>query len=241
MSVHRGPEAIEELSRQAARSLRRADADIQSIVLFGSGVYAPDRARDLDLLVITSKKKDLDVYWDAVEDMPLGVDVVVKEVGEQLGEGLKLGVKVFGQLVWGESQYVKEVIGEMPVPTYEDARVRVGNAEEYMQLARAATDERRQQGNYRDAFNCLFDAGRLAAMTFLQTEETRWGQLRRQLPAPFDERFRRIVNELHVRYFYEFGYPAEGVEEAYQRWRAEVGQFIDDLERVSEGPEPSRE
>jgi len=110
-----------------------------------------------------------------------------------------------------------------------------------MQLARTAPDEGRQQGNYRDAFNCLFDAARLAAMTFLETEETRWGQLRRQLPAPFDERFRRIVNELHVRYFYEFGYPAEAVEETYQRWRAEVSQFIDDWEGEPEGREPSRE
>ena len=121
----------------------------------------------------------------------------------------------------------------MPVPRYEDARVRLDNAEEYMQLAGVASDEGRRQGNYRDAFNCLFDAARLATMTFLNTEETRWGQLRRRLSSPFAERFRQIVERLHGDYFYESRYPAGEVEEEYQGWRDKVGTFIGELEGAS--------
>jgi len=230
MKANQGAAGIEALSQQVTRNLRQADPDIKSIVLFGSGVYAPDLARDLDVLVITAHKRDLDVYWEALADMPLNVDVVLKEVGERLGKGLKLGVKVFGRLLWGESRYVEEVIGEMPVPTYEEARIRFRNADRYMDDAQQTADDRERQGHYREAFNCLFDAARLAAMTFLDMEETCWGQLRRNLPSPFDRRFRRIVEELHVQYFYEFGYPADQVDDEYQRRREEVSRFIDDWE-----------
>jgi hypothetical protein len=76
-------------------------------------------------------------------------------------------------------------------------------------------------------------------MAFLNTDQTRWGQsplikgvrglLRGQLPPPFNERFRQIIDILHVDYFYERVLP-ENIEAEYQRWRAIVLQFINDLE-----------
>jgi hypothetical protein len=51
-----------------------------------------------------------------------------------------------------------------------------------------------------------FDAARLAAMAFLLTEETRWGILANRLPDPFDQRFRSIVEDLHVAIFLPKGF-----------------------------------
>jgi len=84
----------------------------------------------------------------------------------------------------------------------------------------------------RNAFNGLFDAARMAAMCFLETEETRWGELRRQLPPPFNERFRQIIDALHVAYFYNDLYPTENISEAFERWHNEVVSFIDGLQQL---------
>ncbi len=66
-------------------------------------------------------------------------------------------------------------------------------------------------------------------MAFLNTDQTRWGRPRGQLSPPFNERFRQIIDILHVDYFYERVLPAN-IEAEYQRWRAIVLQFINDLE-----------
>jgi len=71
----------------------------------------------------------------------------------------------------------------------------------------------------------------MAAMAYLNTEETRWGELRRGLPQPHAEEFRHIVNILHVRYFYHAEYPHDDVEGEFRRWRNRVSRFIEALER----------
>ena len=43
--------------------LIRADPDILEIFQFGSSTYAPELARDLDLLVITKSKKPYGCYF----------------------------------------------------------------------------------------------------------------------------------------------------------------------------------
>jgi hypothetical protein len=63
----------------------------------------------------------------------------------------------------------------------------------------------------------------------LLTEETRWGILANRLPDPFDQKFRSIVEELHVIIFYRRQLPLDAKAE-YKRWREVVGKFIDDLE-----------
>lgn len=40
--------------------------------MFGSFVYAPSLAQDIDLVVTTTKRKDYGVYLDAVADFPVG-------------------------------------------------------------------------------------------------------------------------------------------------------------------------
>jgi hypothetical protein len=211
--------------------LLTADTDIVAIVQFGSSVYAPELAIDMDLLVITRKRKDYGVYLDAISDFPLKVDVIPVEVDSKVGRALATGVKVWARLLYGDADAVERMMKDMPVPSFEEAHQEIEVADTYFQLAVDETDTFHREIHFRTAFNTLFDCARLAAMAFLNSEQTRWGQLRGQLPPPFNKRFRQIIDTLHVDYFYERGLP-ENIEVDYQHWRAIVLQFINDLESV---------
>ena len=54
----------EEKIRRICSLLKEYDRDILEIVIFGSSVYAPELPRDVDLLVITRKKKEYGGYLD---------------------------------------------------------------------------------------------------------------------------------------------------------------------------------
>lgn len=214
---------------QATEALLRVDKNIRAIVLFGSAVYAPKLACDLDLLVVTERERPQGLYLDAVANLPVWVDVVVQRKGEKLTGPIAAGVMAFGRLVWGDVNAVREVLDRMTVPTFDEARQRILDADDYMRGARQLPPERSPIGHYRDAFNVLFDAARMAATAFLNTEESQWGELRRQLLRSFGQRFRRIIEQLHVAYFYHGRLP-DDIEGAFRRWRRIVARFIDDLE-----------
>ncbi|MFN4179035.1 MAG: hypothetical protein ACK4I8_01875 [Armatimonadota bacterium] len=218
---------------RAIEALLRVDKNIRAIVLFGSAVYAPKLACDLDLLVITERKRSQNLYLDAVGNLPVWVDVVVQQKGEKLTGPVAAGVMAFGKLVWGDVNAVREVLNRVAVPTFDEARQRILDADDYMREARQLPPERSPIGHYRDAFNALFDSAQMAAMAFLNTEENRWGELRRQLPKNFSQRFRRIIEQLHVAYFYHGRLPDE-VESAFRHWRRIVEPFIDDLETTKQ-------
>jgi hypothetical protein len=173
------------VASQICEALLRADPDILAIVQFGSSVYAPELALDLDLLVITQRKKDDGVYWNAVwsAGQPFWVDVVVVEAGKPLGF-LSAAVRAFGRLAFGDKQAVEEVTKEMPMPTFEEARQVLEVGRTYLQIATQEPNPVQREAHYRNAFNALFDAARLAVMAFLLTEETRWGILLNRLPDP---------------------------------------------------------
>jgi len=215
-------------------ALLMADPDIVAIVQFGSSVYAPELANDIDLLVVTKHRKDFGVYLDAVKECPLNVDVVPVQVGERAGF-VAVGVKAFGRLVWGDANAVLEVMKDMPVPTFDEARRVLKAGQTYLQVAAQEQDPVIREAHYRNAFNSLFDAARLAAMAFLLTEETRWGILCDRLPDPFDQRFRAIVADAHVAIFYRRELPLD-IEAEFERQREIVRNFIDDLEAASKKP-----
>ena len=222
---------FEQQLDELCHELLQADPDIQEIIQFGSSVYAPELALDLDLLVTTAARKDDDVYWDAVADWPVKVDVVVREPGEPLGNWITLGVLATHRVLYGAGATIREVRVAMAVPTYDEARKIITVADHHLEDARDTTDDFFQDRYYRTAFNALFDAARSAAMTYLATEETRWGELRRGLPKPFSGQFREIANVLHVAYFYRGNYPRQDAEEEFRRWRDRVSRFIEALER----------
>lgn len=229
------PPITNELLANIVTALRTVDPNIVAIVLFGSAVYAPDLARDIDLLVVTKEPKDFDCYLDAALEASEGwdVDIVVKRVGERIGR-LSAAIKAFGRLIWGEERWLQGVIDLMPAPTFEDARRTIGEAETDAREAMTTQDEWHADRRWRSAFNWLFEAARLAAMAFLNTDEGRWGILRGRLPQPFNDEFRTIANTLHIRFWYEGNYPHENTEWHFQTWRDRVAQFIADLERASQ-------
>ncbi|MCS7188013.1 MAG: nucleotidyltransferase domain-containing protein [Armatimonadetes bacterium] len=233
------PPITNDLLTKIVSSLRTADLNIVAIVLFGSAVYAPDLARDIDLLVITREPKDWEHYLDAALKASEGwdVDIVVRKVGEKVGR-LNSAVRAFGRLIWGDERWLQGVIDAMPVPTFEDARRTIGEAEADAREAMTTRDEWHADRRWRSAFNWLFEAARLAAMAFLNTDEGRWGVLRGQLPQPFNDEFRAIANALHIRFWYEGDYPHENTEWHFQTWRDRVAQFIADLEREAQSGTP---
>jgi hypothetical protein len=64
--------------RQLCESLKEADADLIDVIQFGSSVYAPELARDIDLLVTTRSKEKEELYWDIFANLDLGVDVILR-------------------------------------------------------------------------------------------------------------------------------------------------------------------
>ena len=211
-------------------ALRVADPDIIEIVQFGSSVYAPRLARDVDLLVLTRVKKAYDIYLDAVENYPRNVDVVPTEPNESMGTDIALAILTFSKTLYGNGMARQEAMKNMAVPTFEQARKLLIMADRDVERARQELDPFYRDLDYRGAFNRLFDAARYGAMTFLVTDETRWGELPKKLPAPFNKQFREFISQLHVQFSYDGKYPTAHVDAAFQEWRGKVSAFIDALE-----------
>lgn len=220
----------QEHLRQLCRALGEADSDIIDIIQFGSSVYAPELARDIDLLITTTAIKDEDLYWEAFDDLDIGVDVMVRTPGKVIGEDIAASVRLLGEVLLGDGETLKEAEVYMVPPTYDRARLSLETADTNLNAARKTKNEILKNEYFKVAFNRLFDAARNAVMAFLNTENSRWGQLRRALPKPYNEQFRRIVNTLHILYSYDGQYPEDNPDEAFMRWRKEVEQFIDELE-----------
>jgi len=212
--------------------LLKHDPDIVEVVQFGSSVYAPEFSRDVDLLVVSRDPKDYDAYLDAVDevDPPFDVDVVVVRPGQELREELIRGVLGALNVLYGTGRYVLEYAKGLGDPTFEEARSALRVGQRILKLALETGDPLDRDRLFREAFDSLFHAVRIAAMTYLSTEVSRWGVLRRMLPKPYDGRFREFVCTLHVEYFYNGSYPKDGVEGEFERWYGKVEEFIADLE-----------
>jgi len=210
-------------------SLMNADTDIQDIILFGSSVYAPDAARDIDLLVTTARRKNSEIYSETLANFPENVDLIIREPDESIGERIAWGIRTTGQIIAGDGETLLEVM-KIPVPTFERARKIICRANENFADAQKESDDDIKDEAYRDAFNKLFDVARIAVMAYLGSEDNRWGQLRRSLPDPFEKRFRQIIDILHIDFSYNGNYPKDNAEKEFRRWKRIVEKFIDDLE-----------
>ena len=195
------PAITDDLIAAIVQAFRDVDADLVAVILFGSAVYAPDLARDLDFLVITGDPKERQRYQDAAMQVARGweVDVVVGRVGEKV-RGLSGAVKAFGKVLWGEERWLWEVTKDMPIPSFDDARRTIREAEMDAQEAMRSQDAWHANSRWRSAYNWLFEAARRGAMAFLNTQESRWGVLREPSPEPFQSEFREFINALHVRF-----------------------------------------
>ena len=223
----------EELLKEVCKELLKHDPDIVEIIQFGSSVYAPDLARDVDLLVISKDPKDYDVYLDAIDEVnpPFNVDVIVIKPDQKLKEELIRGILGAFNVLYGDGKYVLEYAKKLGDPTFKEARAALRAARDYLELALRTSDALLRDRHFREAFDSLFHAARIAAMTYLSTEVARWGLLRRMLPEPYNRQFREFIDVLHIKYFYNGEYPEDRVEEEFDRWHGMVEEFINSLER----------
>jgi len=217
--------------RQLCESLKKADADLIDIIQFGSSVYAPDLARDIDLLVTTRSKEKEEFYWDTFANLDLGADVIVRTPGQPMGKDIAASIRLMGNLLCGNGQTLKEAEVYMAVPTFERAQITLETADATLALAHQSVKIIAKDEYYKAAYDRLFDAARYAVMAFLNTDNARWGQLRHLLPPPCDQEFRQMINTLHIQYSYDGNYPQNDPDGAFTRWRQEVEQFIHKLEQ----------
>ena len=216
----------DEMKEEICKRLVGYDKDIAEIIQFGSSVYAPEYARDVDLLVITKDKKEYGGYLDCLADLPFDTDVVVKEVREKLRRAYNiLGAFV---ILYGDGGYIKEMTADFDTG-FEDARAALKAAVRYMKDASEEEEEEVRDMHIRNSFNSLFHAARIAAMSYLATENARWGRIKRRLPQPYRNEFEEFINTLHIDYFYNGNYPAN-YEEEFEKWYKRVEDFVRRLE-----------
>jgi len=204
------------------------DKDIAEIIQFGSSVYAPEYALDVDLLVITKDKKEYGGYLDCLDDFDFDCDVVVREAGDKVKSGFACNILGAFEVLYGEGGYLKEMTADFE-PRFREAKSYIRGAKEDMGMAGRGKDEDDRDRRIKTAFNSLFHAARLAAMNYLATENTRWDDIKRRLPQPYRNEFKEFINTLHVDYFYNGNYPSN-YEEAFEKRYEKVEEFVSNLE-----------
>ena len=180
-----------------------------------------------------------DVYLDAVDEVnpPFNVDVIVVKHGQELREELIRGALGAFNILYGSGRYILEYAKKLGDPTFEEAKVALRAARDYLELALRTSDALLRDRHFREAFDSLFHAARIAAMTYLSTEVARWGLLRRMLPEPYNRLFKEFIDVLHIKYFYNWEYPKDGVKEEFNKWYGMAEEFIKSLEReIKEKP-----
>lgn len=226
-------------SKKICMRLLKYDPNIVEVVQFGSSVYAPRHAKDVDLLIITRKMKDYSGYFDAanLENVPFNVDVVIFEVGRKFRQDLIRSVLGAFKILYGDGRFLlkyAEVLGD---PTFDEAKSSLRVASLIMKLALETENQLDRDRLIREAFDSLFHAARIASMVYLSTDVGRWGLIKRKLPEPYKSRFDDFINILHVKYFYNREYPKDKAKEEFDLWLNRVKRYVNRLESKSKREE----
>ena len=213
-------------------NLIKYDPDIVEIIKFGSSVYAPEYAKDVDLLIFTKDKKPCEGYFDAVYeiDVSFNVDVLVFQLDEKIREELLRGVIGAHEVLYGSGETLIRLAKTLGDPTFDDAKASMKVSKGLMGLYKVEEDLTTRDRLVREAFDGLFHAARLASMAYLSTEVARWGVIKAQLPHPHRMAFNNFIKTLHIKYFYNGEYPRDGIEEEFKRWFKLVKDYVDTLE-----------
>jgi len=231
------------LRQRLAAAIAAVDPGARDAVLIGSAVYAPELAKDYDVVVTTeTASDDRDGLWsmlvDALEkSVGNRVDVVLRQPGDRMGQ-LALGI-LAGQVVLGggltvaEARSFYEEAGGV-AHSFDEAESCIRVADRNWQLAASeqlAQDRRRLQ---MVAFDELFHAARIAALCHLGRDDDRWGGVDRALPKPFGTEFKQMIAVLHMRYGYEGTIPTDREANEYQSWRQRVVAFVAHFRELTE-------
>lgn len=223
-------ELDEVTAREICNRLKEYDSEISEIVQFGSSVYAPEFARDIDLLVFTKSRKG--GYFDYAKclegsNLPFEVDLIVKEEGESLGR-LALGIVGANRVLWGDGTRLTEA-AEGFDPTFDEAWASIETARRYMRYSEEVEDGLVKDRHIREAFNELSHSARIASLVYLSKERLGWGGIESGLPPRYKREFGEFFKILHVNYFYEGSYPEE-VKEEFEKWVERVEAYVRGLE-----------
>jgi len=213
-------------------NLIKYDPDIVEIIRFGSSVYAPEYAKDVDLLIFTKDKKPYEGYFDAAYEInaSFNVDVLVFQLDEKIREELLRGVIGAHEILHGSGEILLGLAKTLGDPTFDDAKSSIKVSKGLMELYKVEEDPTTRDRLVREAFDSLFHASRLASMTYLSTEVTRWGVIKAQLPHPYRTTFDNFIKTLHIKYFYNGEYPRDRIEEEFKRWLKLVEDYMGTLE-----------
>lgn len=229
------------LAHRLATALLAADPLVRDAVLIGSTVYAPTTAHDIDLVV--TSMVPVETIADLTSDLrdALGktahrpVDVILRSPGDEI-PGLALailaGVPLCGH---GETMEEARIFYEKAggiMASFKQAEAALAYAEENLISARAKTDPAYKLEGYKSAFGKMFDAARIAAQCYLGREDTRWGGIDKQLPAPYGAQFDAMIKTLHVLYAYDGKIPEGREAEEYAAWRPKVEAFVTELKQL---------
>lgn len=129
-------EELERALREVCQSLMRADPDIRAIVQFGSSVYLPEEAEDVDLLVLSGSPKPIGVYLTAVEGFPVPVHVVPAKAGRKLEPLLAASVRAWGRVIAGDPEEVERAVEGVPPPSLKEVEEALSAAEASVEAAR---------------------------------------------------------------------------------------------------------
>jgi hypothetical protein len=213
------------------KALLDADPDIQDIILFGSYVYAPSLARDIDLFITTTKRKPIETYCDIMACSSKNVDLIIRTPYEKIGDLLAIGIRANGCILHGNGESLKN-IRNIPMIPFEHAQKYLYQVDDIFLVANSEIDTDVKDEAYRDSFDKLFDVARLAVMIYSDSGQYILGKSCRSLPEVFKERFNEIINKLHILYSENGNYPKDNVVEEFSRWRNIIEQFVNDLELV---------
>ncbi|MDA8065811.1 MAG: hypothetical protein M0031_09985 [Thermaerobacter sp.] len=226
--------------RRLADTVLDIDPTVRDLTLIGSVVYAPDIARDYDLVVTTNSQRDHDTLWQDLfvalnEKSNRTVDLVLRRPGERI-RGLARAITA-GRALWGgggtiaeASQFFQE--GGGIVSSFVEAMSWLKGAEHRIQSAIAVDDANLKDIEYKQAFDALFQAARVAALTYLGWDQTNWGGVAHELPWPYNRDFREMIGTLHVAYAYDGNYPKDpqlAIME-FDEWKTKVETLVKELQ-----------
>ncbi|MHA1593102.1 MAG: hypothetical protein ACTSXJ_00500 [Candidatus Baldrarchaeia archaeon] len=136
------------------------------------------------------------------EDLPVDMDVIVAEPDGTPNEKLLRGVLGSFRILYGDGRYLLAFAKRLGDPTFDEAMPLLRVAALLLKLALETKEPLDRDRLIRDAFDALLHAARIAAMSYLSTEVSRWGIIRRMLPEPYRSEFRTFINKLHIENFY---------------------------------------
>jgi len=213
------------------------DPDIVEVVQFGSSVYAPQYAKDVDLLIITGREKVYGGYLDAAnpEDVSFNVDVVVFEVDKAPAPDFLRNVLGAFQVLYGDGKSILKYVGILGDPTFDEAMSSLRVANILMDKALETENTLDRDRLIREAFDALFHAARMASMTYLSIELAGWGVVRRGMPEPYKGELEAFISIIHLKYFYNGEYPKDSVQEEFSNWLKRVEEYVNKLESEAKG------